>query len=43
MKKLLTIATLLFSLAGNVDASLERKVESIDSDELIELVGKPGE
>ena len=43
MKKLLPIATLLFGLAGEVDANLERRVESIDSDSLVTLVGKPEE
>ncbi len=43
MKKLLTAAALLFALSGQGSASLERKVESVDSDSLITLVGKPGE
>jgi hypothetical protein len=43
MKKLLPIVALLFAFAGQSNANLERKVESIDSDSLVTLVGKPGE
>ena len=43
MKKLLTAAALLLVLAGNSNADLEKRVGSVDSDRLIELVGKPSE
>ena len=42
MKKLLTTAILLFGLNSS-EATLENRIENIDSDRLVELVGEPDE